>query len=579
MSVEVESPKNIFYGVRKANGLIAPAVFTAWVDVQRLTPVEYSCFSSVSEAIDYALANIEPMSGQAVVEAAVALTQASKRARTEGYDPSLGSDQKKSRRGRKKSDVKEVATANLDESYLRLMGVKPKGPEDESAMLPDPNEKNRAKRARSKDAKKATPNIPIEERRKEYLKGFDVELVRLRQFKVEYGDCDVPYRRGEFESSNGKTIDQAKYPGLGRWVAIARKQMKLYEVDPKTSLFTREEVRKLRDAGFIMNPTRGRTLENPKPIWDEEQFQELQRFVQKNGHAIVPKIKQFSTLRDWLDRVLQEGRAATLTETQIEKLTAMGVDWTWKRRFKLDESIERWIAWKTQNPAKEVPTDERLAAWVNICRGYYRDFRAGKKTSLKQEHVDKLSAMGFAWESKFKGGVKTADHIKSFDERLEELLAYKREYGDCRVPQIYPGLGRWVTSMRKAFKNWHVPGKKSSMTEERYSKLVEIGFIFERQPGGPRFNRQKKAGIVHPLQTQQILKNAPEGYLASYKYGRNPHEEAGNPLLQHQHPLQQQQHPQQHPQHHPPPHQPPPHQPPPHQSDDDDDIVSGLFHA
>lgn len=64
---------------------------------------------------------------------------------------------------------------------------------------------------------------------------------------------------------------------------------------------------------------------------------------------------------------------------------------------------------------------------------------------------------------------------KSFDDRwnekFNELVAYKEEHGDCMVPQAYetnPSLGRWVRYQR--FDGF--------MTKERVEKLNSIGFIW-----------------------------------------------------------------------------------------------------
>lgn len=43
----------------------------------------------------------------------------------------------------------------------------------------------------------------------------------------------------------------------------------------------------------------------------------------------------------------------------------------------------------------------------------------------------------------------------------------------------YPSLGEFVKQTRKEYKKWNVPGKRSSMSNERYAKLVEIGFVFD----------------------------------------------------------------------------------------------------
>ena len=52
------------------------------------------------------------------------------------------------------------------------------------------------------------------------------------------------------------------------------------------------------------------------------------------------------------------------------------------------------------------------------------------------------------------------------------LVAYKREHGDCLVPQKWPEnppLGSWVAQRRY---------QTSKLTEEQIRKLDEIGFVW-----------------------------------------------------------------------------------------------------
>ena len=143
----------------------------------------------------------------------------------------------------------------------------------------------------------------------------------------------------------------------------------------------------------------------------------------------------------------------------------------------------------------------------------YASFTSGKQGNYKitQEQIDKLNMVGFVWNSKLASRTRTN---KTFDERLEELKAYKEKHGDCLVvrtfereetptthitvllilasflflpsiletfkPKRYPGgLGTFISSQRKAYANWKVEGKTSYMNEEKYQKLVDIGFSFQ----------------------------------------------------------------------------------------------------
>lgn len=68
-----------------------------------------------------------------------------------------------------------------------------------------------------------------------------------------------------------------------------------------------------------------------------------------------------------------------------------------------------------------------------------------------------------------------------WEERFQRLLAYKKEFGDCLVPNRYSRdrqLGAWVSTQRRNFK-----AKAFGMTQERISRLEAIGFAWcTREP-------------------------------------------------------------------------------------------------
>jgi len=71
---------------------------------------------------------------------------------------------------------------------------------------------------------------------------------------------------------------------------------------------------------------------------------------------------------------------------------------------------------------------------------------------------------------------------KSFDERLQELMAFKQEFGHCLVPNRYKpnhSLGEWVTGVRRG----HV-----KITKEERKKLNQVGFNWEHRNN--RFERE-----------------------------------------------------------------------------------------
>ncbi len=100
----------------------------------------------------------------------------------------------------------------------------------------------------------------------------------------------------------------------------------------------------------------------------------------------------------------------------------------------------------------------------------YKNFKAGKKSSITEAQIKKLDdrkyvitlfyhlstelflshnnflnglfsiVVGMVW-SILPSPAVTAER-KSWEERFQDLLRYKEEHGHTRVPQSYPGLGK-----------------------------------------------------------------------------------------------------------------------------------------
>eukprot|EP00957_Ditylum_brightwellii_P161104 12266220-Ditylum_brightwellii.AAC.1 len=83
----------------------------------------------------------------------------------------------------------------------------------------------------------------------------------------------------------------------------------------------------------------------------------------------------------------------------------------------------------------------------------------------------------------------------SWDRHYQELLEYKEQHGDCRVPQRYQPnqpLGVWVRKQQENFKSMQ-EGKKNPLNPERFELLQKIGFVWQRSARKPRKNKKPNA--------------------------------------------------------------------------------------
>jgi hypothetical protein len=104
-------------------------------------------------------------------------------------------------------------------------------------------------------------------------------------------------------------------------------------------------------------------------------------------------------------------------------------------------------------------SNRKLGIWV---QSQHKLYRSG---DMREDRVTKLNKLGFRWE------VNMDD---AWMKRYNELVKYRREFGNCNVPVKYQSqtlLGEWVRRQRQHFKN-------KSLREERINKLNQIGFAW-----------------------------------------------------------------------------------------------------
>ena len=85
---------------------------------------------------------------------------------------------------------------------------------------------------------------------------------------------------------------------------------------------------------------------------------------------------------------------------------------------------------------------------------------------MSEEKRKRLNSIGFTWK------IREAHIRVDWEVRFQELVEYKRVYGNCNVPQRYKAntqLGRWVYTQRRT---------KETMSEEKRNQLNLIGFVW-----------------------------------------------------------------------------------------------------
>ncbi|KAG7342389.1 helicase domain protein [Nitzschia inconspicua] len=151
------------------------------------------------------------------------------------------------------------------------------------------------------------------------------------------------------------------------------------------------------------------------------------------------------------------------------------------RRFKpfheekWNQRYEELLAFRRRHGHAAVPhtypPNQQLARWIKRQRRQYKLLQDGKPTTLTPDRQEMLDQLGFVWDS----------HEVNWYQKLESLIEYKRENGNCNVPTNYAKdkkLATWIKCQRRQYK-LYVEKRGSSMTSERIAELNKIGFNWE----------------------------------------------------------------------------------------------------
>ena len=143
-----------------------------------------------------------------------------------------------------------------------------------------------------------------------------------------------------------------------------------------------------------------------------------------------------------------------------------------------EERLEELKAYKAVHGDANVPTlskeNPSLGHWVHDQRKQYRLFNEKKQTAMTTSRIEQLEVVGFKW------ALQRHTTMKSWNERFEELKAYKAEKGNCNIPIRFKGnptMGQWVSTQRQEYRA-KKKGNKTNITEDRIKSLEEVGFVW-----------------------------------------------------------------------------------------------------
>ena len=264
----------------------------------------------------------------------------------------------------------------------------------------------------------------------------------LQEYQRENNHCRVPAEWNE-------------NPQLAHWVAVQRAARKAGKLSD-------ERIRALDALGFDWDiaSTGSNASRAARNDW-QEIFEKVKAFKEANRHFVFP---QKTPLADWAIAQRTLRRRKRLAPEREQALNDIGFDWDpitnrWERMFKeLLEFRARHGHVDVSQKSREYP---KLAAWVAKQR-----FDKKHNRPILRTRAPRLDEIGFTW---------AFAPMASWEERFDELLAYKKTHGDCNVPQHWKEnkqLGKWVNTQRTQL-------KRGKLSAERKAKLDSIGFVWD----------------------------------------------------------------------------------------------------
>ena len=303
-----------------------------------------------------------------------------------------------------------------------------------------------------------------------------------QKYRTEHGDLLVPVR---YRDKN----DFA----LGEWIVYNRQRY-------LGGNLTQNRIERLEAIGMVWSTS--------NDLWEQNYAAATQYYLEHGDLEVPIKYETPSGfgLGVWLGAQRAAHKAGELPQEQVERLDALGMDWTNRNDRKWMSLYDVAAAYYHEYGSLNVPSEYvtpdgvLLGKWVARQRYAYLnpDRSSARVTPERKALLDKL---GMVWEK-----------YDPWQERYDLALAYKTEHGDLEIPSVYKTadgvwLGSWVSRQRQALNS----GSSALSSERR--KLLRILFKGERRPSDPAADH----GTVREANWERNFRSAAR-YARKYKH-------------------------------------------------------------
>ena len=303
-----------------------------------------------------------------------------------------------------------------------------------------------------------------------------------QKYRTEHGDLLVPVR---YRDKN----DFA----LGEWIVYNRQRY-------LGGNLTQNRIERLEAIGMVWSTS--------NDLWEQNYAAATQYYLEHGDLEVPIKYETPSGfgLGVWLGAQRAAHKAGELPQEQLERLDALGMDWTNRNDRKWMSLYDVAAAYYHEHGNLNVPSEYvtpdgvLLGKWVARQRYAYLnpDRSSARVTPERKALLDKL---GMVWEK-----------YDPWQERYDLALAYKTEHGDLEIPSVYKTadgvwLGSWVSRQRQALNS----GSSALSSERR--KLLRTLFKGERRPSDPAADH----GTVREANWERNFRSAAR-YARKYKH-------------------------------------------------------------
>ena len=303
-----------------------------------------------------------------------------------------------------------------------------------------------------------------------------------QKYRTEHGDLLVPVR---YRDKN----DFA----LGEWIVYNRQRY-------LGGNLTQNRIERLEAIGMVWSTS--------NDLWEQNYAAATQYYLEHGDLEVPIKYETPSGfgLGVWLGAQRAAHKAGELPQEQVERLDALGMDWTNRNDRKWMSLYDVAAAYYHEHGNLNVPSEYvtpdgvLLGTWVARQRYAYLnpDRSSARVTPERKALLDKL---GMVWEK-----------YDPWQERYDLALAYKTEHGDLEIPSVYKTedgvwLGSWVSRQRQTLNS----GSSALSSERR--KLLRILFKGERRPSDPAADH----GTVREANWERNFRSAAR-YARKYKH-------------------------------------------------------------